>query len=148
MFHFYKFDENSDKQKEEEIKNMISDKNMVGRDGHFNLFVKEEFEMEEKDREITHKDRNNPFLKRTSNLGELFEPHSNPWYSNKNKQMSKFQKTDAKEVHKLSRYEAKYALNVGKFLVSLHYFNDFNSQNKLRKRVWTHNQFRQEFKAI
>ena len=103
-----------EKQTREEIKEMLKDTSMTGNDGHFNLFLREEYENHEKDKQMASTNKNNPFLKRTSNLGELFDNNSNPWYSNKNKQLSKYEKAEGADKPELSRYEAKNMLRIGK----------------------------------
>ena len=94
---------------------------MIGEDGHFNLFINEEFEMREKEK-LNDKEGiegKNVFLKRTSNLGELFDKEERPWYGSKNRQMSKYEEAlenqDSKKTKEdREKKDVKIMLKIGK----------------------------------
>ena len=94
---------------------MVKDPSLIGQDGHVNLFVAEEYDHQEKEKQGRDGNRENIYLKRTSNLGELFETNSKPWYTNKNKQRSKYEEVCKKEEEDhVSKHEAKTMLRIGK----------------------------------
>lgn len=99
---------------------MLKDPTLTGQDGHLNLFLTEEYENREKDR-MSKNQIENMYLKRTSNLGELFDKESNPWYSNKNKQISKLEEVAVKETPKVNHYETKHMLRIGNLSIFINY---------------------------
>ena len=59
------------------------------------------------------------YLTKTANLGELFNKNNGPWYSNKNKQLTKFQEINhGKESNPRDYRETKNMLRIGKCLIS------------------------------
>lgn len=112
----------AEKEKRKEIQDMLEDPSMVGNDGHFNLFINEEFEAKEKDRINTDLANNrtkeaNIYLKRTANLGEFFDTNSKPWYSNRNKQLSKFEETCVQGDAFAGKREVQTMLKIGTALL-------------------------------
>ena len=93
---------------------MLKDPSLTAENGHVNLFMAEEFEFNEKEK-LSKKDQNLAYLTKTANLGEMFHKDNLPWYNNKNKQLSKFEKVQTNERDQRKQRETKHMLRIGKF---------------------------------